>query len=164
MSTLNELVATRVAKLVRTMLGSDFDGEILSAARRLNALLKAEGLTHHDIATVIENANGEIEEKKYSDTDAKIIFERGVEKGRKEEAHKRELPPDYYDADGRPQWHPIALYCQKHRERLKSDNERQFVDDMADRTSRTYFIEPTPRQADWLLGIFIRLGGKIRKS
>ena len=163
MSALNEPIAKRIAKLFR-LLASDFDGEVLSVVRRMKQQLAAEGLSLNDIATVIENANGEIEEKKYSDTDAKIIFERGVEKGRKEEAHKRELPPDYYDADGCPQWHPIAMFCQQHRERLKTDKEREFVDDMADRTSRAFFTEPTPRQADWLLGIFIRLGGRIEKS
>jgi hypothetical protein len=126
--------------------------------------LAVEGLTFNDIATVIENANGEIEERKYSDTDAKIIFERGVERGRAEEVRKRELPPEFYDADGRPQWHPIATFCQQHRERLKNDKEREFVDDMAERTSRAFFSEPTPRQADWLLGIFIRLGGRINNS
>ena len=75
MSTLNEPVAKRIAKLFR-LLASDFDGETLAAARRMKQLLAVEGLSFNDIATVIENANGEIEERKYSETDAKIIFER----------------------------------------------------------------------------------------
>ena len=64
MSMLDELVAKRVAKLFR-LLASDFDGEVLSAARRMKQQLAAEGLSFNDIATVIEQANGEIEERKY---------------------------------------------------------------------------------------------------
>ena len=59
---------------------------------------------------MIENANGEIEEKKYSDSDAEIIFTKGVEKGRAEEARKREAPPEFYDTDGQPRWYEIAVY------------------------------------------------------
>src|SRR6516162_9527138 len=103
MSSLNEPIAKRVAKLFR-LLASDFDGEVLNAARRMREQLTAEGLSFNDLATVIENHNGEIEEKKYSDNDAEIIFAKGVEKGRKEEAHKKDLPPAFYDADGNPRW------------------------------------------------------------
>ena len=39
---------------------------------------------------MIPNHQGEIEEKKYSDTDAEIIFKKGVEQG-KEEA-QRDIP------------------------------------------------------------------------
>ena len=62
---------------------------------------------------VIENTSGEIEEKKYSDTDAEIIFAKGVEKGRAEEARKQTAPPEFYDADGYPRWNEIAVFCQK---------------------------------------------------
>ena len=63
MSTLNEPIAKRIAKLFR-LLASDFDAEALNAARRMKQLLAVGGLSFNDIATVIENANGEIEEKK----------------------------------------------------------------------------------------------------
>src|SRR6516165_956742 len=111
MSTLNEPVAKRIAKLFR-LLASDFDGEVLSAARRMKQQLAAEGLSLNDIATVIENHQGEIEEKKYSDADAEIIFAKGVEKGRTEEARKQQAPPEFYDADGAPRWYEIAMCCQ----------------------------------------------------
>ena len=89
MSTLNESIAKRIAKLFR-LLASDFDGEVLNAARRMKQQLGAEGLSFNDIATVIENHQGEIEEKKYSDGDLKEVWDLGVEKGRKEEARKHE--------------------------------------------------------------------------
>jgi hypothetical protein len=157
MTALNEPIARRIAKLVR-ILASDFDGETLAAARRLKDLLKTEGLSFNDIATVIESCNGEIEERKYSDSDAEIIFSRGVEKGRQEEARRKEqiLPTDYYDTDGQPRWHEIALFCQKHHQRLRP-NEQQFIDDMA---GKTMWREPTEKQGRWLLTIFMRLGGR----
>src|SRR6516225_9357130 len=108
MVALNEPIAKRVAKLFR-LLASDFDGEVLNAARRMKQQLTNEGLSFNDIASVIENANGEIEERKYSDTDAEIIFNRGVEKGREEESRKKEqiVASDYYDEDGRLRWNAI---------------------------------------------------------
>jgi hypothetical protein len=160
MSALNEPVAKRFAKLFR-LLASDFDGEVLSAVRRMGQQLAAEGLSFNDIAIVIENANGEIEERKYSDTDAEIIFARGVQKGREEEARNRQPddPPEFYDADGSRRWDAIALFCQKHHQRLRPA-EQGFVDDMA---GSTMWREPMEKQAKWLLSIFIRLGGRRRR-
>src|SRR5262245_62685737 len=155
MSALNEPAAKRVAKLVR-LLGSDFDGEVLAVARQMRTQLAAEGLSFNDIATVIENHNGEIEERKYSDSDAEVIFARGMEKGRTEEAQRRELPPDFYDADGHPRWNEIALFCRKHVAQLRSDWEREFVTDMA---GKTLWRQPSEKQAKHLIAIFIRLGG-----
>ena len=112
MTTLNEPIAKRIAALFR-MLSSEHDGEALGAARAMKRLLAAEGLTFHDIASVIESCNGAIEERKYSDADAEIIFARGIQKGRDEEARKQQAPPEFYDADGCPRWVEIALFCQK---------------------------------------------------
>jgi hypothetical protein len=155
MSALNEPVAKRIAKLFR-LLASDFDGEVLNAARRMKQQLVAEGLSFNDIATVIENANGEIEEKRYSDADAEIIFSKGVENGRAEEARKQEMPPEFYDINGRPRWSEIALFCRNASERLDGW-EKQFVTDMA---GKTLWREPTEKQAKHLLAIFVKLGGR----
>jgi len=155
MSALNEPIAKRIAKLFR-MLSSDYDGEVLAAARRMKQQLVGEGLSFNDIATVIENCNGEIEERKYSDSDAELIFAKGVEKGRKEEANRKDLPPAFYDADGQPRWSAVALFCQQHHRRLRP-KEQEFIDDMA---GKTMWREPTEKQGKWLLSIFIRLGGR----
>jgi hypothetical protein len=122
----------------------------------LKTQLAAEGLSFNDIATVIEIANGEIEERKYSDTDAEIIFTKGVEKGRAEEARNQQAPPEFYDADGRPRWYEIALFCQKNTARLRDNWERTFIDDMA---GKTLWREPSEKQAKHLLAIFVKLGG-----
>jgi hypothetical protein len=117
---------------------------------------RAGGLSFNDIAVVIENHNGEIEERKYSDSDAEAIFARGVDKGRAEEARRRELPPEFYDADGQPPWNQVALFCRKHVAQLHSHWEREFVTDMA---GKTLWRQPSEKQAKHLLAIFIRLGG-----
>jgi hypothetical protein len=154
-SALNEPAAKRIATLFR-LLASDFQGEVLGAVAAMKRLFAAEGLTFHDIATVIESCNGEIEEKKYSDADAEVIYQRGVQKGRKDEAGKREVAPEFYDADGHPRWNEVALFCQRQHQRL-NPKETEFIDDMA---GKTMWREPTEKQAKWLLSIFIRLGGR----
>ncbi len=118
--------------------------------------LAGEGLTFNDIAVVIENANGEIEERKYSDADAEIIFAKGVEKGREEVARTREAPAEFYDVDGYPRWSEIAQFCQKNSNRLRSEWERTFVADMA---GKVLLREPSEKQAKHLLAIFVKLGG-----
>jgi hypothetical protein len=155
MSALNEPVAKRIADLIR-MLGSTHDGEILAAVAAIKRLFKAERLDFHDIATVIESCNGAIEERKYSDADAEIIFTRGVEKGRAEQQQQEMSPPEFYDADGHPRWNEIALFCQRNNARLRSDWEKSFVDDMA---GNTVWRQPTEKQAKHLLAIFVKLGG-----
>jgi hypothetical protein len=114
-------------------------------------------LAFNDLATLIENCDGQIEERKYSDADAEIIFSRGMEKGRAEEARKQAAPPEFYDVDGRPRWNEIALFCQKGIGHLHDEREREFVNDMA---GNTLWREPTERQAKWLLKIFVKLGGR----
>ena len=84
------------------------------------------------------------------------IFVRGVEKGRAEEAQRRDLPPEFYDADGQPRWNEIALFCRKNVAQLRSEWEREFITDMA---GKTLWQQPSQKQAKHLLGIFIRLGG-----
>ena len=157
MAALNEPIAKRVAKLFR-LLASDFDGEVLNAARKMKQQLIAEGVSFNDIATVIENANGEIEERKYSDADAEIIFAKGVEKGRTEEARKQQVAPEFYDADGQPCWYEVAVFCQQNSARLRSEWERNFATDIAGRIVK--FGEPTEKQIPHLLAIFVKLGGR----
>jgi hypothetical protein len=154
MSNLNEPIAKRTATLFR-MLSSEHDGEVLNAVRAMKRLFATERLTFHDIATVIEGCNGEIEERKYSDSDAQVIFARGVEKGRAEEARLPDAPPEFYDTDGKPRWNEIALFCQKETTRLRG-NEREFVDDMV---GQMLWRQPSQKQTKWLLSIFRKLGG-----
>jgi hypothetical protein len=157
MSSLNEPIAKRIGKLVR-MFGSDNVHERGNALERLVVVLKEEKISFNDLATVIENANGEIEAKKYSDTDAEIIFAKGVEKGRAEEARQQHAPPKFYDADGSPRWYEIAVFCQQNSSQLRDEWERNFVADMPSKIIK--FGQPTAKQIPHLLAIFVKLGGK----
>jgi hypothetical protein len=161
MNALNETTAKRIGKLVR-MFGSSFENEGHVALAKLKSLLGEEGLSFSDVATVIENASGEIEELKFSESDMKEAYGCGIEKGRVEEARRQQGPPEFYDEDGRPRWNAIALFCQRNHERLKP-NEEKFIDEMAAQTmwrNPSGSDEPYERQAKWLLSIFIRLGGR----
>jgi hypothetical protein len=161
MSALNEPIAKRIAKLVR-LLASPHDGERHNAVTMMQRTLAAERLSFNDIATVIENHQGEIEERKYSDADAEIIFAKGVEKGRKEEARKQEAPPEFYDADGQPRWYEIAIFCQQNSAQLRNDWERSFANDMPGNIIK--YSAPTEKQAKHLLAIFVKLGGRYDRK
>ena len=152
MTALNEPVAKRIAKLFRS-LSSDFDGEVLGAVAAMKRLFAAEGLSFHDIATVIESCNGEIEDRKYSDADAKTIFERGIAKGR---AEQQDINLEFSDGDGRPRWYDMAVYCQRNAGQLRSPWEKKFVADIAGKVLGT---APSPKQARCILKIFVKLGG-----
>ena len=153
-------LAKRIGKLIR-LLGSNFEGEAIGSATGLRRLFQSEGLAFNDLATLIENCDGQIEERKYSDADAEIIFARGMEKGRADEARKQAAPPEFYDVDGHPRWIEISQFCQKAIERLHDERERKFVNDMA---GNALWCEPTERQAKWLLKIFVKLGGPYARQ
>ena len=150
-------LARHIGKLIR-LLGSSFEGEAIAAATGLRRLLQSQRVPFNDLATLIENCNGQIETKKYSDTDAEIIFSKGVEKGRSEEARKQQAPPEFYDADGQPRWYEIAVFCQQNSMRLRNEWEQNFVNDMPSKIIK--FGKPTDKMVPHLLAIFVKLGGK----
>jgi hypothetical protein len=147
--------ARRIGTRVR-MFATNFPNEADNAFHALQQLVSELGVTFNDIATVIENLNGAIEQYKYSDSDAKQFFDQGVRKGQEQ---ARESGNGIW-AGGTPQWNKLALWCQEHSARL-GPKERKFVDDMA---GQTQFREPSPNQARWLISIFLKLGGKREAS
>ena len=149
--------ATRIADHIRR-LSSPFEGERTATVNTLLSTLNNNGLDIHDIADVIEGATGEIGGAKLLTEDhAKEIYERGVESGKSTAGPG--LNPDFYESDGSPRWHEIALFCQERAQRLRNEKEQEFIADMA---GKTLFRTPTQRQGDWLLAIFYKLGGKRR--
>jgi hypothetical protein len=141
------------------MLSSEYEGEVLSAVAAMKRLFAAEGLAFHDIATVIENCNGEIEELKYSDSDAEIIFARGVEKGRAE-SRGRSLSTSYFDEDGEPRWAEIAKFCHEHPAlRGLKPNEQEFIDELQ---TKLRWRSPSRAMGGFALSIFWKLGGSLK--
>ena len=162
MSSLNEPVARRIGKLVR-MFGSSFENERHVALSKLRRLLDEEGLTYNDLAIVIENANGEIEELKYSDADMANVADRMKQRGEKEgyDKAKREMmaPSEFYDELGNPRWYEIAVHCRNNKVRLHKEWDQNFVEDLPSRIAG--YGEPTPKMAKQILRIFIVLGGTV---
>jgi len=149
--TIGELLGTMFR-----MLDSAHEGETLAAIAGMKRLVTTRGLTFSDIAVLLENWSGEeIEAKKYSDTDAEVIYAKGVERGRAEQARKQDAPPEFYDADGAPRWYEIAMFCQKHTTRL-SAWEREFINSVA---GQVMYRQPSSKQVRHLLAIFVKLGG-----
>ena len=72
-------VSDRLGKFIR-LLTSDRDGEVVAAARAIVRTLEGAGADIHDLAESIgaTSANG----KKFTETDARDIYERGVAAGR----------------------------------------------------------------------------------
>jgi hypothetical protein len=159
MSELNETITKRFGKLFR-MLGSSNEFETHAALRKMTTLLKENGLSFNDVATVIENHQGEIEEKKYSDTDAEMIYQKGMEKGRADAAREQTAPPEFYDADGQPRWYEIAVFCDNNKTQLHNDWEESFVADMPGKMMR-WGSPASAKQARFLLAIFVKLGGTV---
>ncbi len=158
MSALNEPTAKRIGKLVR-MFGSPFENERHVALSKLRTLLGEERLAFSDIAVVIENADGEIEQLKYSESDAERIFAKGVEKGRKENAG-RALSAKFFDDDGEPCWSEIAKFCESNPARTSlKPNEQEFIDEMP---AKLRWRSPTRPMGGFLLSIFWKLGGTFR--
>jgi hypothetical protein len=144
--------ANRLAAIIR-MMSSDKDGDVLNAGRALNRALKSVGRDIHDLAEVVERANG----GKLGEAEMRKLYNAGYQAGVLAVESKQHGNGDFRSVDGLPDWHEIALFCQRNDDRLRP-NEREFVNDMA---SRSVWREPTEKQAKWLRSIFYRLGGKI---
>ena len=162
MSNLNESAAKRIARLL-CLFGSAFENEAINALLAMRRLVSAEGLNFTDIATLIENHEGEIEAKKYSDADAEVIFRRGLEKGiekTRKECGGRILSTDYFDDDGEPRWLEIARYCENNpaKNALKP-NEQQFIDEMP---VKLRYRDPTPPTGGYLLSMFWKLRRSLK--
>jgi len=135
-------VAPRLAKLVR-LLSSDQDGEVIGAARMILRVLRQANLDIHALSSVIETST----EKRFSESDAVQIYQRGLANGRRE-AEAR-APAAFYDAD----WMAIAESCAASN-RL-TPRERDFVSSMLEWIGDG--SEPTEKQAAWLKSIHRRV-------
>src|SRR5262249_8297868 len=143
-------ITDKLGKMIR-MLASDRDGDVIAAARAIGRLLRNQGLDIHALAEGIDNPNG----SGFSEAEMKKLYDAGYDAGLRAAEEKHHGSADFANVDGTPSWHEIALFCQRHKDRLR-DKEREFVNDMA---SRTVWCEPTEKQAKWLRSIFYRLDG-----
>jgi len=162
MNSLNESAAKRIARLL-CLFGSSFENEAISALLAMRRLVVAEGLNFTDIATLIENHEGEIEAKKYSDADAEVIFRRGLEKGiekTRRECGGRILSADYFDDDGEPRWLEITRYCRNHPSKnLLKPVKQELVDTLE---AKSHWRGPSPPTIGFLLSVFWELRRSLK--
>jgi hypothetical protein len=137
-------ITDKVSKLIR-LLSSDNDGEVLAAARALRRTLQTSGADLHTLAAAIE----------LSDAVKLGLYKAGFEDDKR--ATEDAQPVSFHSVDGASNWHEMALWCQQHSNRLRT-NECEFINDMA---SRTVWREPTEKQGKWVKSIYLRRGGKL---
>lgn len=145
-------IASKLTKLIR-VLSSDKIGEVASAAAAITRILASEGLSIHDLASVIEDSGT----KTFSEADAKEIYRQGVEDGKRAVEDGRYGSGDWRNVDGSPNWEVIVEFCRERDDRLR-DNEQGLLNSVAARL--VWENEPTERQRKWLLSIFYKLGGQ----
>jgi hypothetical protein len=152
-------LAAKLGKPIR-MLMADSQGEAFAALCAIARLLQAHGCTFHDLADHVENGGGGLSEDNKRKIQNEIESARaiGYAEGVKAAEAKQHGTGAFRNTDGALEWTEVALYLQRQKQRLSS-RQREFVDDMASRT--VYGREPTPKQHQWLHGLFYKLGGKI---
>jgi hypothetical protein len=156
MSAAPKTYAQGCADLIR-MLASNHDGERNNALMLLDRKLKGAGPDFNVLAGAVEWLN--------DDLDINAEMNRVYEAGRAA-APKAEEPPSldfntFRDIDGKLTWQTMALYCQQRSDRLKQDNHKEFVADMAARTSNDNFGRGiSPKQLSYLQSLYFKLGGK----
>ena len=144
--TLEEKIADRVR-----MLASDKPGEVVAAANALKLILASAGTDMNGLAHAIENLGKNTEVSK---DQMKKIWDAAVQ----HTENRLHGADDFINADGKPTWQSVALYCQRNKQRL-APKHHDFIDKVASQT--VYDREPTERMHKYLFSLFLQLGGKI---
>jgi hypothetical protein len=149
--------AERVGQLIR-MLGSDREGERHAALGALNRTLKSAGLDFHVIANAIEPLNDQLD----FHAEMTRIYDAGLAASVSNTEKTSSLDFNTFrDIDGKVTWQTMALYCQENRDQLRQDNHKEFVADMAAKTSNDNFGRGlTSKQMSYLQSLYFKLGGK----
>lgn len=138
-------LAQRFAKLLSQL---SEPSSVHAAVTALNSMLAAEKLNFSDIANVLE-------EQRYSVEDMQHALNKGKELASRE-LGSRDPELEFFDIDNRPRWYEIAVFNRDNIARLRRDWEKEFTIDIVDKVMAR---EPSPKQAQWILKIFVNLGG-----
>lgn len=159
MSAAPKTYAQGCADLIR-MLASDHEGERNNALMLLDRKLNSAGLNFNVLAGAIEWLNDQLD----INAEMNRVYESGIEAGLA--VRKAGEPPGidfnaFRDIDGSITWQTMALYCQQHSDRLKQDNHKEFIADMAARTCNDNFGRGlSSKQLSYLQSLYFKLGGK----
>jgi hypothetical protein len=146
-------------------LDTAFAGERGATAHALYRLCTGSDVKIVDLAEALKNSfqngAGELAEKKYTDDDAAVIFARGVERGRAENARQSPAQLTYLDENFEPRWQEIANFCRRDPGfNVLKANEQNFITEMPGKLA--YYGRPTPPQAGFLLSIFWKMRGSFQ--
>jgi len=130
-------------------------GEASNAFQALRRVLTEAGLSYADVAVIVESHQGPVEELRYSDSDAKAIYERGREEGRKQAGGR--LSPDFFDDDCNPRWLEMANFCRA--QPGLNPKELDFLDDMP---RHLRWRPPSASQGGFLFSIFWKMRRSLR--
>jgi len=150
MSADKKTLEQRIAMVIR-LLASDKDGEILAATAALKRTLASAGTDINGLAHGIENLG---KSTVVPDEIKKKIWDAAVQ----HTENRLHGADDFINADGKPTWEAVALFCQRNKQRLRPQTH-EFVDKMASQT--VWDQEPTEKQHKYLFALFLQLGGKI---
>jgi hypothetical protein len=89
----------------------------------------------------------------------KKLYNAGFDAGLRAAEDRHHSSDDFANIDGTPNWHRVALYCQRNNHKLESRHHK-FIDDMASRT--VLARNPTEKQQKYLLSLFCKLGGRLQ--
>jgi hypothetical protein len=141
-------IAGRLASFMR-LLSSDKEGEVVAAVRAITRTLRVAQLDIHTLAEVVEGQPANVQ-KFFTEADAKEIYFRGIEDGRRQ-AEKVQGEPIFHSV-GEPSWYEIACECAARP--MYGYREKEFVEDMKRRL--VHGVEPPEKQAIWLRKIYGR--------
>jgi hypothetical protein len=146
-------VADKLKHCIR-LLASDRDGEVVAAARALHRTLQNARLDFHALADRVTQVNGLDKAQMRKIYDAGHAA--GLIEGRR--AAEKKLAGRMFqnvDADAEPSWFEIASECRAHPQLIRSDRERQFLNDMCRRLAHGGM--PGEKEGAWLRKIYARL-------
>jgi hypothetical protein len=156
----------RLSQLVR-MLSSGHQGEAMAARDAVQKIC-----SFNDLADLIESGSDfkKAELQFVYDSGHEDGFKKGFEKGLQEGklgSNSSRPPPSshkkgdiFFDIGDKPDIIKEKIqFCQKHKDRLRKDREKEFIANIVNWT--TVLNRPlTPGQENWLNDIYARLGGK----
>ena len=140
-------LAKRVAKLLSQL---SEPSNVTQSVTELNKFLATEKLNVCDVANLL------LKQKSYSDEDMKFAFGLGKENASREVATQNQAL-EFFDVDGEPRWYDIVVFNRDNIGKLRKDWDKEFTADMV---GKVIAYEPSPKQKQNILRIFVQLGGR----
>jgi hypothetical protein len=148
-------VIERLAKVFLIMSSSN-DGDKLAAMHALDRALAKNGVDYHTLVARMA--------RPWLSDSNKEQFRNEIANARAAGRAERSLGDDFSNTDGSCDWRAVASFVSRERHRLPSRNRAsrtsEFIDNMIALAASPH-TSLSPPQANWLYGLFGKLGGKV---